>query len=229
MRYIRLYEKNKEEIHSNQYPWDYLDSYNHIEILELLVKELSKPYHTEINMLWVKELLKQTNPNIISKKTKYSPLTMACKNNHIDVIKELLKISNIDVNIKDRNRKIPIIIASENGNIDIVKELLKNPNIDINITNHNGWTALIMASSGGYTDIVSELMKQPEINPNIQEYEAGLSAIMCAIYFKKIETLRELLSYPNVDTSLINLVGKTAWKMSSKEIREQFPQLNPQK
>jgi len=66
-----------------------------------------------------------SHPNIDVNKGIWTPLYIACQNNHIEVIKLLLSHPNIDVNKKDRNSRTPFELAEARGHHKAA-ELVKN-------------------------------------------------------------------------------------------------------
>ncbi len=60
------------------------------------------------------------------------PLHSAISHNKINVVRELLKMDNCDVNMEDNMRRSPLKIAIYNNNIKIIRELLKHKNISYN-------------------------------------------------------------------------------------------------
>ena len=61
----------------------------------------------------------------------------AAKEGDLKVVKELLKRSDIDVNIQNIDGNTALIWASYEGHLDIVKELLKRSDIDLNIKDND--------------------------------------------------------------------------------------------
>jgi ankyrin repeat protein len=93
----------------------------------------------------------------------------ASRAGNLDVVKELLKRSDIDVNIQDNDGNTALIWVSFYGQFEITKELLKRSDIDVNIQDNDGNTALIWALYNGYLEIVIELLKMPNIDLNIKD------------------------------------------------------------
>jgi len=86
--------------------------------------------------------------------------------NNIDIINNLLKHPNIDVNQSDNYGKTPLIEAIETKNIDIINALLNHPDIDVNKSDKYGITPLIDAIETKNIDIISALLKNPNIDVN---------------------------------------------------------------
>ena len=63
---------------------------------------------------------------------KFEPLLItACSRKHINIIRYLLNLPNLDVNIRNIFNNTPLMLACERGDIEVVKLLLSHPNIDI--------------------------------------------------------------------------------------------------
>jgi serine/threonine-protein phosphatase 6 regulatory ankyrin repeat subunit B len=129
------------------------------------------------------------------------------KDGNLDELKELLKRSDIDVNIQNKDGYTALNMASANGRLDKVKELL-NQGIDVNIQDSDGWTALIWASFKGHLDIVKELLKRDKIDVNIKT-KNGYTALICASYCGYIKIVKELLNQ-GIDVNIQNNYGWTA-------------------
>ena len=83
-------------------------------------------------------------------------LLAATQEGHAEVVRVLLKHSDIDTNIVKRGKAgNALFIASEMGHSEIVKELLLQPQTDVNnrFGNEN-MTALEIASNKGYDNVM---------------------------------------------------------------------------
>jgi hypothetical protein len=95
--------------------------------------------HTDVIkiLINVKDVQEPVDINIEGwKPHNRTALYLACENNHLDVVKLLVKHPNIDVNKSTSNGTTPLFVASKFGFIDIVRELLKHNKININSTRH---------------------------------------------------------------------------------------------
>lgn len=91
----------------------------------------------------------------IDKKQWFFAFYCGCKN----VVLNLLKNTNIDVNLRDHLNETALHKVAETGDIDILKILLEQKNIDPNLENIKGRKALHIASRNNYFDIVKILEK----------------------------------------------------------------------
>ncbi|MDD5456464.1 MAG: ankyrin repeat domain-containing protein [Candidatus Margulisbacteria bacterium] len=143
-------------------------------------------------------------------------ITSAARLGHTDVVIELLKTRDIDVNVQDFENMTALIWASLNGNIEIVKELLKNKKIDVNIKARGNRTALIWASHWGRTEIVKKLLEIKNTNINVQD-EDGYTALLHACRHRRMEIAKKLLKFKNID---IHAKSKDYNKNALKMARE---------
>jgi ankyrin repeat protein len=95
-----------------------------------------------------------TNINIVDGATGETALTAASVQGHLEIVSELLKDRNLNVNLKNGSGNTSLIVATEKGLPDIVLELLKHGSIDVNIRNAMNQTALLIASEQGNVGIV---------------------------------------------------------------------------
>ncbi len=82
----------------------------------------------------------------------HTPLIMARADGYVDVIDELLKYDQVDVNAQDNDGRTPLIMACSGGHgcrpksvFCIVCLLLKHKEVDVNATYNKGRTALYVA------------------------------------------------------------------------------------
>ena len=76
----------------------------------------------------------------------YRDLWKYCKNNDFSALKNLLKVSNLDLEIKTKEGWTALIIAAYNGSYECVKELV-NAGADVNTHNYNFTTVLMYAKT----------------------------------------------------------------------------------
>lgn len=112
-----------------------------------------------------------------------TPLHLACKNGHCEVVKTMFECCNslqthsgknlsLNVNAHDTRSCTPLHLAVMNGYTNVVEVLLSHPKIDINVVNSDSQTPLIIASKNELTDIVSLLLNTPGIRKDIQDRSA---------------------------------------------------------
>jgi hypothetical protein len=89
-----------------------------------------------------------------------TPLSIACENGHLQVVLELLKNTNIKVNLATNDGRTPLLIACQEGHLEIVRALLKDSRVDVHQTDKNRATPLSVACEHGHKDIVKMLLTE---------------------------------------------------------------------
>ena len=85
------------------------------------------------------ELVKATEADVnCMSLNSFSPLLIACQNNHSACVKKLVDTKGIDVNFVDKDGRTALFIAAEFGYPDVVRELLLAKDIDINMSPTSG-------------------------------------------------------------------------------------------
>uniref|UniRef100_A0A2S2NTD4 Ankyrin repeat and SOCS box protein 8 n=1 Tax=Schizaphis graminum TaxID=13262 RepID=A0A2S2NTD4_SCHGA len=88
--------------------------------------ELANVLETKCNKTFLKEYLK-------SDKWFYSPLWLAAKNAHLDVVKILVKNFSYDTNWKDKDNYTLIVRIFQNNNFNVLRSCLKLDIIDVKL------------------------------------------------------------------------------------------------
>ena len=109
-----------------------------------------------------------------------TPLYIASRENHFDIVETLLLDSRIDVN-RMVNGENALLAATEEGHADIVKILLDHHDIDTNIDKSgNKGSALFIASESGNSKIVKDLLLQPQIEVNSRHKVERMTPLIMA-------------------------------------------------
>jgi hypothetical protein len=173
----------------------------------------------------VKELLKVPGiyVNVASKVNKekqtggITALYAAVESNSLEIVKELLDKSDIDVNTKTAKGTTPLLRASLNGNLEIVKALLNSDEIDVNAADKDGNTALFIASSKGNLEIVKALLKADGIKVNAKTLMAATNAG----HSKVAEELRKKV--PGITVERVQTMAPSVlWKGMAKTTIDMF-------
>ena len=194
MKYIKLFEQFEENIHTDEYPWDNIDGYSERERFVLLLKEFSKPKSYQLNMAWVRELLKDIDINFNNIRTHWNYNFWQDWAGTFD-----RDFFNVGTNL--------LMTACKMGHLEAVRELLKNPDIEVNVENDDDWTALMFGVIEGHLEIVKELLKHPDINPNIDNDNDNFTALHLACKKKNVEIVKELLKHPKTDLNAVDDFG----------------------
>ncbi|XP_016891561.1 ankyrin repeat and SAM domain-containing protein 1A isoform X2 [Cynoglossus semilaevis] len=136
----------------NETPLHCAAQYGHIEVVQLLLEELTDPtmrnnkFETPLDLaalygrLEVVKLLLSAHPNLLSCNTKtHTPLHLASRNGHLSVVEVLLD-AGMDINY-ETEKGSALHEAALYGKTDVVQKLL-SAGIDVNILDKKGLAAL---------------------------------------------------------------------------------------
>jgi ankyrin repeat protein len=102
----------------------------------------------------------------------HTPLSLACENNQIDIVRILLPLYSGFINryylnrVDDDSGKNALIAACINGSLEIVNLLLEQPNIDVNVHDSLDFNPLMRAVESNRLAIVQRLLQHPNVNVN---------------------------------------------------------------
>ena len=125
------------------------------------------------------------NPNSATKSSE-TPLCMAAREGHAEVVKLLLAAPGIDVNKAYAAGWTPLSWAAREGHAEVVKLLLAAPGIDVNKADAAGWTPLYHAAWGGHAEVVKLLLAAPGIDVNKTDVD-GWTPLKTALVNNKTE------------------------------------------
>ena len=186
---------------------------NNSEIARILVGAAG---NNELEL--VKDIL-HDNPTLINVKhpeTGRTPLVEALLGNHIDVVKELLKNKDVDVNmmvdtdVKKDFRATPLFAAIYKCKTKLVKLLLDDSRLDVNKSDSDGRSAITSAIHNECKDIIDDLLKQDNIKLETED-KHGWFPLLLASMFGRLDTVKKLCNAgvninkknKNGDTSLM--------------------------
>jgi ankyrin repeat protein len=110
---------------------------------------------------------------------------------YADVVCELLKHDEVDVNEETNLCRNALMLASEKGNLAVVCMLLKHKMVVENAKDNDGNTAIILASGNGLVDVVHELVSV-DVNGKTN---LGSTSLIVAGQAGRIEVVREILKH----------------------------------
>lgn len=157
---------------------------NNREIALILIEEGQTLENTK-SFLHAKNLLHET------------PLLLAAKMGHADIIKKLLFDTNQNDH-QDVKHNTPLILAAQNGSRDAIKALLENK-ANISAINNDGDNALHVALREGHKEVI-DLLLDAAVNNKLSDFlnqrnKAGLSPLDLAVKSSNIEAVKVLLIY----------------------------------
>ena len=149
-----------------------------------------------------------------------TPLYIAARQGHFEIVQQLLKITKINVN-QITNGETALIAAAERGYTDIAHLLLDIPTIVTNINKRESeGSALFLASTNGHSMIVEKLLLQPQIEVNGAYGPEQMTSLIASSTNGFLTVVKLLLRCPKTNISLENLFGNTAFNVSGHDIRE---------
>lgn len=136
------------------------------------------------------------------------PLIHAAMLGHTEVVDVLLRVANIDVNIKDPDGLTALHWSVHQDRREVVGLLLAVENIDVNALDFcRGSSALHFAVEVGDPDVVDILLQAKHIDVNVSTQFCGNTPLWLAVNFSKT-IIAKILSAKNVDVSKANDLGK---------------------
>ena len=132
-----------------------------------------------------------------------TPLYIACKKGHTNIVQLLLTRKDILINKTDPHNILrpPLYIACEEGHTDIVQLLLTRKDINVNLHDHFSHGPLYIACEKGRIDVVRLLLTRKDINVNMQDtFSHGPLYIACEKGHTDI--VRLLLDQPEIKINI---------------------------
>ena len=149
-----------------------------------------------------------------------TPLYIASREGFSEIVQQLLKVAQIDIN-RICNGENALITAAERGFTGVVRLLLKFPTIDTNIDKRGSeGSALFLASTNGHSMIVEMLLLQPQIKINGAYGPQGRTSLIAASTKGFLNVVKLLLRCPKTDITLEDVFGDTALDVSGHETQE---------
>ena len=91
-------------------------------------------------------------------------LMIAAKRNHVAIVKELLKHSEINLLVRGLDGLSPLMIAGHGGHLHVVEALLKAEGIAVNQLNDKGGSALMIMVQNGHADCVRVMLADERVD-----------------------------------------------------------------
>ena len=110
--------------------------------------------------------------------------------------------SGEDVNSKDKFNQTGLMWAVIGNHNSIVRLLLEQPTADLNCIDLNRDTALHKAVGCDNVEAVKLLLADPRLTTANLQNKNGLTPAMCAVMYKHVNALHELVAHPNVNLGI---------------------------
>ncbi len=161
-----------------------------------------------------------------------TPLMLAAKAGHVDVLRVLLATGRINVDAGTMfHREKAIHRAASNGHLDVVMALLEVEGIGDGGRTGFGLTALHYAVLGGYIMLVNALLRSRRFDVNEPTSGAGYTTLHLAVRENHLLIIEALLQADAIDATAMTNIGFNALHMSAAlgrfEILEMLLQFNP--
>jgi ankyrin repeat protein len=117
-----------------------------------------------------------------------SALLSACKCGDSTLVRTLLKVPNVNPNIRDEVMQTPLMLAAQSGHLEAVRLLAECPGTQIEATSFHQETALSLAAASGWLEIVSYLIGR--LTPDFSSLIAG--ALIRALQIGGVDVIRFL-------------------------------------
>ncbi|XP_065910853.1 uncharacterized protein [Dysidea avara] len=181
-----------------------------------------------------------------------TPLMMAARNNHPEVVKMLVD-KGADLNARDKDGDTMLMCAAHGGCTEVASDLLNTGSIDINAVNKWGWTPLMIATNNNHPEIVKMLVdKGADLNARDMNGRSALSIallggneelagalitagadikisdndgdtmLMCALHGGCTEVASDLLNTGSIDINVVNKNGRSALNIALRDGTEEL-------
>ena len=171
----------------------------------------------DVDMVRYLSNLPHVQVNLADTANKRSPLHIACRVGHVDVVRQLLGHLGIQVNLGDQFDWTPLHWACDGGHADVVRQLLSHPDIQVNLAPQHGWTPLLFACNEGLVDAVRQLLSHPGIQVNLAD-QHNWTPLHLACYNGHVDAVRQLLSHPDIQANLADQHGRTPLQLATAHV-----------
>jgi ankyrin repeat protein len=150
------------------------------------------------------------DPNIGDHQRNISPLAVAVKEDHEDVVRALLlrEATNVNHVSPASCGKNPLQIASSQGNTSIVRLLLGRDDVDINGSPETSLPAVFSAAHRDHAEIVGLLLARG--GSILRDPSSGFYLLEWAVFRGSVKTIEILLESDEIDVGFQDTQGMTA-------------------
>ncbi|KAK6814755.1 hypothetical protein RU639_009765 [Aspergillus parasiticus] len=157
----------------------------------------------------LRDLLEEIPVSEINSRDPYgqTPLVLAVRHGHWDIINIILDNSNVDPNLTDDDGRSPLSIASQLGYASVVEKLLSTGETDLNLPASDGWSPLMYASRGNHTEVIKLLLADKKTHTNFTSPD-GQTALKLAVEMGFTDVVRLLLESGRVEINPSDLTSR---------------------
>ncbi|XP_019056373.1 PREDICTED: ankyrin repeat-containing protein ITN1-like [Tarenaya hassleriana] len=174
----------------------------------------------------VKELLKYSNKDSISKKNRsgFDPLHIAAIQGHHDIVQVLLDNDPTLSHTFGPSNATPLVSAAMRGHTAVVNELLSKAGNLLEISRSNGKNALHFAARQGHVEIIKALLaKDAQLARRIDK--KGQTAVHMAVKGQSAEVVKLLLEADPAIVMLPDKSSNTALHVATRKKRAEIVEL----
>jgi ankyrin repeat protein len=159
--------------------------------------------------------LLENKANVVNSRYSGTPLNIAASAGHLDIVKLLVRKSNVSVNVKNASGMTAFHSAAECGYLGIVECLFCETNIGVNRSSglNAQWTALHYAAHRGHFNVVNWLIHNGAALD--QEDAHGCTALYYATTARHLEIVKSLVEAGNV---IVHSDGLTVLDLAAREV-----------
>jgi ankyrin repeat protein len=133
-------------------------------------------------------------------KEKMTPLHIATKAGHTEVVRVLLEQESIDINAYSAKCITPLMHAFVSRNVAVAEQLLDHPKIDVHKSTPSRVSPLYLAASQGYPEMVALMLKTKEKTKlDVNEDGIGESPLYAAVAKKYLDIVQLFLDCPEIN------------------------------
>jgi len=120
----------------------------------------------------------------------------------LDVVRILLRRSEVNINLQQKENATPLYIACQEGHLDIVEVLLADPRVDVNRPRTGGFTPFHVACEWNRVDIVRAMIREAPRVDIYQPNDEFTSPLLAACAKGNAEIVKILLLVLTTEASV---------------------------
>ena len=146
-----------------------------------------------------------------------TPLTLAAKHGHDNIVQDLLSDTDCIMDAKDKDGYTALHYSCKYGHFDIMRALLiKYKAIDINATTDSGYTPLMLAAMNNHANVVHTLLSDSQCLVDAKSQD-GYTALHYSCKYGHVDVVRTLLvKYKAIDVNTRTDSGDTPLTLAAR-------------